>query len=194
MASDRTSPHTETQVDAQPLGRGELQAGLGNLAGVTSRLGGRTSVKISGQENSMDMVRRWPGDGLKASGRPHRIEVLPSTQRIRISLGDLELALTLRARGLYEYGLPVRWYVPRQDVRMEALEPSETVTHCPFKGTPVHWSARVGERLVPDVAWSYETNVRPQAEEVSGYVAFYDEKVDVEIDGVTQQRPETPWS
>ena len=128
----------------------------------------------------------------------HRIDVVPTRRHVVISLespdGPVVLADTTSARALYETGLPVRWYIPRADVRTELLETSETVTHCAYKGTPVHWSARLAGAVSPDVAWTYSGEVHREAEDVRDYVAFYNERVDVDVDGVRQERPRTPWS
>ncbi|MCA1823699.1 MAG: DUF427 domain-containing protein [Frankia sp.] len=95
---------------------------------------------------------------------------------------------------LYETGLPIRYYVPRSDVNMDVLEPSETRTQCAYKGEAAHWSARVGGELATDVAWTYDDVVRREADDVRGRVAFYNERTDIEVDGVMQPRPKTPWS
>jgi uncharacterized protein (DUF427 family) len=124
----------------------------------------------------------------------HRIVVARSARRVVVLLDGTELATSTAARGLWETGLPVRWYLPRGDVQMELLEPSETITHCAYKGTPVHYSARTPAGLVTDVGWSYVDDVTREAEDISGYVAFYNERVDIEVAGVRLERPQTPWS
>ena len=111
-----------------------------------------------------------------------RVDILPSSREVVATLGDVELARSTHAHALYETGLPPRWYVPRVDVRMDLLIPSATVTHCPYKGTTVHFSARVGDEVTPDVAWSYPTPL-PESERVAGLVSFYDDKVTVTVDG-----------
>lgn len=111
-----------------------------------------------------------------------RVDILPSSREVVVSLGDVELARTSHPHALFETGLPTRWYVPRVDVRMDLLVPSETVTHCPYKGRAVHLSARVGEHVTPDVAWSYPTPL-PESERIGGLVAFYDTRVTVTVDG-----------
>jgi uncharacterized protein (DUF427 family) len=114
-----------------------------------------------------------------------RIDILPTSREIVVNLGDTELARTTRGHALFETGLPVRWYVPRLDVRMDLLTPSDTVTHCPYKGSTVHFSAQVGDEAVRDVAWSYPTPL-PESERVAGLVSFYDDRVTVTVDGVRQ--------
>jgi uncharacterized protein (DUF427 family) len=124
----------------------------------------------------------------------HRIDVVPTSRHVQVSVDGTVVADTKAARGLYETGLPTRWYIPRTDVRMELLQPSDTITHCPYKGTPVHWSARIGDAVVDDVAWSYDEGVRREAEDVRGYLAFYNERTDIDVDGERAERPATAWA
>jgi uncharacterized protein (DUF427 family) len=124
----------------------------------------------------------------------HRIDVLPTTRLVRVRVDGVELASSARARALYETGLPVRYSLPRDDVRMDLLERSDTVTQCAYKGSATHWSGRVGDTIVPDVAWSYDDIVRRDGEQVIGMIAFYNERTDIEVDEIAQERPVTPWS
>jgi uncharacterized protein (DUF427 family) len=84
---------------------------------------------------------------------------------------------------LFETGLQVRYYLPKPHVRMDLLELTETVTHCPYKGQAQTWSVRIGERLYENLAWSYPTPL-PESQKIAGLIAFYDDKVDVFVDGV----------
>jgi uncharacterized protein (DUF427 family) len=110
-----------------------------------------------------------------------RVDILPTSRRVVVRLGEVELARTTRAHALFETGLPTRWYLPRVDVRMDLLTPSGTVTHCPYKGETVHFSATVGGKEVADVAWSYPTPL-PESERIAGLVSFYDDRVTVAVD------------
>lgn len=111
-----------------------------------------------------------------------RIDILPTSREVVVRLGDLELARSTRGHALFETGLPPRWYLPRTDVRMDLLVPSDTVSHCPYKGRAEHFSARVGDEVVPDVAWSYPAPL-PESVRIAGLVAFYDGRVDVTVGG-----------
>jgi uncharacterized protein (DUF427 family) len=124
----------------------------------------------------------------------HRIDVVPTSRHVVVSFNDTVLAESTRVRGLYETALPVRWYFPVEDVRTELLVRSDTLTSCAYKGSPAHWSARLPGGLVDDVGWSYEGPVRREAEDVEGRIAFYNERVDIRVDGTLQARPDTPWS
>lgn len=113
----------------------------------------------------------------------HRIDIQPATQRVTVTLDGTVLADSKQARALYETGLPVRWYLPREDVRMDLLTPTDTTTVCPYKGEARYWSARVGDKEVTDVVWSYERDrgLITEAEDIEGYLSFYDSKVDVAV-------------
>jgi uncharacterized protein (DUF427 family) len=105
----------------------------------------------------------------------HRIDVLPSSRRVRISAGDEVFADTDRAVLLFETGLPPRAYVPRADVSV-AIEPAEKRTVCPYKGEARYWD--VGG--VAEAAWSYEYP-RPESTGIAGRLAFDPERVNVQI-------------
>lgn len=95
--------------------------------------------------------------------------------------------------GMLETGLPVRHYFPRDDVRMDLLDPTTTETVCPFKGQASYWTLRIGDAEHRDLAWSYERPI-DSAARLQDLICFYDERVDITIDGESQERPETPWS
>jgi uncharacterized protein (DUF427 family) len=119
----------------------------------------------------------------------HRIDIVHSSRQVRIELDGEVLAESSRACLLFEPPLPVRCYLPAEDVRPGVLRPSAKRTTCAYKGEASYWSAGALE----DVAWSYPDPLR-EAAEIAGHVAFLNERVDVVIDGVRQERPVTPWS
>lgn len=123
----------------------------------------------------------------------HRIDTFSTSRRLTVSIDGIRLADSTRARALYETGLPTRWYLPLADVERELLERSTTITECAYKGAAIHWSARIGGQLETDIAWTYE-RPRREAEPVRSLMAFYDERVDVDLDGERQERPRTQWS
>ncbi len=114
----------------------------------------------------------------------HRIDTLPTSRHIRISLNGELLAESRDAVALFETGLAPRWYVPRSDVRAELL-PSETRSVCPYKGEASYHSLALdgGEDLV----WYYPSPLA-EAAQIADLVCFYDEKVDVELDGQPQPK------
>jgi uncharacterized protein (DUF427 family) len=122
----------------------------------------------------------------------HRIDILPSSRQVRVLRKGSVLAESGRAMVLFETGLPPRWYLPREDIVAE-LRPSENVTGCPYKGVASYFSVVIGGRVTPDIIWTY-VDPRPEATAIKGLLAFYGERVDIELDGVPQERPESPWS
>jgi uncharacterized protein (DUF427 family) len=122
-----------------------------------------------------------------------RLDFLASTRHIRIELDGVTVADSHSPRILYETGLPPRYYLPQTDVRLDLLEATDTVTHCPYKGQARYWSARVGDARHEDICWSYPTPL-PESQKIAGLIAFLDERADVFVDGVRQEHPKTPFS
>ncbi len=124
----------------------------------------------------------------------HRIDTLTTSRKVDVSVNGTLVASTTRAKALYETALPIRWYIPRADVDFSLLVPSPTVTQCPYKGTAQHFSASIDGHLAEDVAWSYEYEIHPEGAPVQWMIAFYNERVDLEVDGAREQRPHTAYS
>jgi uncharacterized protein (DUF427 family) len=122
-----------------------------------------------------------------------RVDTLASSRHVRVLIDGEVVADSQRPVLLFETGLPVRYYVPQTDLRTELFTPTDTATRCPYKGTARYWSARVGDTVHPDIAWSYPTPL-PESIKVAGLVSFYNEKVDIEVDGELQERPHTHFS
>lgn len=125
---------------------------------------------------------------------PHtRVDILSSSRHVRVEIDGVTVAESTQPRLLFETGLPTRYYLPKTDVRLDLLEPSDTVTRCPYKGEAEYWSVRIGDEVHKDVAWFYRMPL-PESQKVGGLVAFYDEKADVFVDGVEQDRPKTQFA
>ncbi|WP_043639105.1 DUF427 domain-containing protein [Nonomuraea candida] len=118
-----------------------------------------------------------------------RVDILGSSRHVRIEVDGVTVAESASPRILFETGLPARYYLPKTDVRLDLLERTDTVTHCPYKGTAEYWSVN-GKK---DLAWSYRTPL-PESAKVAGLIAFYDEKLDVYVDGVLQERPKSKFA
>ena len=119
----------------------------------------------------------------------HRIDIVHSSRHVLVELDGATLAESTRPCLLFEPPLPVRCYLPREDVRTDLLAPSETRTACAYKGQASYLSTATDD----DVAWYYPEPLR-EAAEVTGRIAFFDERTDVVIDGERRERPVTPWS
>jgi uncharacterized protein (DUF427 family) len=123
----------------------------------------------------------------------HTITITPASVHVVVVVNGEKVAESDRAMALDETGLPTRYYLPRADVRADVLTPSNSATTCPFKGQASYWSVDVGGASFADLVWSYETPI-PEAEGVKGLFCFYNERVDLIIDGENRERPETPFS
>lgn len=115
----------------------------------------------------------------------HQITIIPADVHIEVAVGGHKVADSDRAVLLTETGMPARYYIPREDVRTELLRPTARETSCPFKGQASYWSVQVGEKIEQDLAWSYQTPIS-DAEGIAGLICFYNERVELSIDGERQ--------
>ncbi|HEY8308426.1 MAG TPA: DUF427 domain-containing protein [Lapillicoccus sp.] len=140
-----------------------------------------------------DAFTRWFEEGEEVRGHPrepfHSIRCLPSDRHVVVEVDGQVLADTTRAVMLVETTLPARWYIPREDVRMDLLAPSDSHTICAYKGQASYWS--YGD--VEDIVWTYD-DPRHEAAPVRGMLSFYAEHTDYIVDGERIARPVTEWS
>jgi uncharacterized protein (DUF427 family) len=141
-------------------------------------------------------MSRWLEESHEIHTHPRdpytRVDVLDTDRHIRISLGGALLAETDRALAMFETSLPTRWYLPLDDV-FAKLTPTDTLTRCPYKGEASYFSVEVPEgEDGRDLVWYYE-HPYDEVRRVEGRVCFFNEKVDIELDGVLQPRPESAW-
>jgi uncharacterized protein (DUF427 family) len=123
----------------------------------------------------------------------HRIDTYRTTRAVRVSVDGEPIAESGRALALFESGLPARFYLPLEDVRMDLLAPSAKTSRCAYKGVASYWHVRVGDTLHDDLAWTYaEPNDEISA--IRELICFFNERVDLELDGQAQKRPVTQWS
>ena len=122
-----------------------------------------------------------------------RVDVLPSSRHVRIVIAGETVADSHRPVLLFETGLPMRSYIPKDDVRQDLLRPSESVTRCPYKGEARYYSAAVGDEVEGDIAWHYRYPTT-ECSKIAGLIAFYDERVDLYLDGELQPKPQTRWT
>jgi len=122
-----------------------------------------------------------------------RVDILASSRHVQIAVDGLVLADSDQPRILFETGLPPRYYLPLTQVRYDLFRPSSTVTHCPYKGDATYWSVEVNGKLLEDLVWTYRTPL-PESVKIAGLISFYNEKVDLTLDGVPVERPKTHFS
>lgn len=123
-----------------------------------------------------------------------RIDVLRSSRHVRVALGGETVADTRRPSLLFETHLPTRYYIPRMDVRMDLLVPSDTHSRCPYKGVASYWSANVNGQTFTDVVWTYPVPI-PECPKIEQLLCFFNERVEaIYVDGEPQQKPVTKWT
>ena len=112
----------------------------------------------------------------------HTVTVTPTDSHVEVHLDGELLAKTDRALSLEETGLPPRYYIPKDDVRMDLLRPTDFHTTCPFKGEASYWSADINGRSYDGIVWAYETPL-DSVPELAGHVSFYPPRTEVVVDG-----------
>ena len=145
-----------------------------------------------------DALDAWFEEDEEIFGHPrspyHRVDALRSSRHVRVELDGVTLAESSCPVLLFETGLPTRYYLSRTDLNMAALEHTGTQTLCPYKGrTSDYWTVRTPAGAYADLAWSYAFPA-PAVAAIAGLVAFYNEKVDLYVDGQALERPDTPFS
>jgi uncharacterized protein (DUF427 family) len=192
--------------------RTEVRPGIGEIVFHDLSAGGRTAhecvreslVPADGAEFlhghaflDWDAIDEWFTEDLQIHGHPKdpytRIDIVPTTRHVKVSLDGVTLAESRRTKLLQETSLPARFYFPPEDVRTELLVPSSQRSRCAYKGSAAYWSVRVGDHVVEDLVWTY-ADPEPEAAPVRDLLCFFSERVDVELDGEPQERPRTQWA
>jgi len=188
---DPSVPFAVHTADGEPL---TVQTANGRREGAGYRL---TDPDLAGYVELDFAAFDWSEEDETIVSHPrdpfHRIDVRRSSRQVRIEHRGTVLAETESGRWLFEGTFPlVRYYLPPEDVRVELL-PGTLRTTCAYKGAATHYTAVVdGEELL-NIAWSYQHPL-PDATEVGGLICFYQEKLDVTLDGRPVERVRTPWS
>ncbi|WP_336773504.1 DUF427 domain-containing protein [Paenibacillus sp. MMO-58] len=111
-----------------------------------------------------------------------RVDALQSSRHIRVVIDGITVAESQRPVIVFETGLPVRYYLPAEDVRQELLTATEHRTRCPYKGEASYWTANIGSKTHENIVWSYENPI-PEIPKIKGLLSFYNERVETYIDG-----------
>jgi uncharacterized protein (DUF427 family) len=119
-----------------------------------------------------------------------RVDALPSSRHIEVKINGVTVADSTKPTLLFETGLPTRYYLPLTDVRMDLLRDSDTSTQCPYKGEASYYSVELSGELIEDIVWYYKYPVE-ESSRIAGMVSFYNEKVDIFVDGEPENRPKT---
>jgi uncharacterized protein (DUF427 family) len=188
---DARSPFGFHTVDGQPL---TVRTGNGDRVGAGYRL---SDPDLDGlvilDFDAFDWLEEE--EPLVAHPRDpfHRIDVRRSTRRVRVELAGAVLAESERPSLLFETMLPERFYLPPEDVRFALLTPTDTASACAYKGVARYWSYEPAGDEGVDICWQYPEPL-DDADKIRGMVAFFNERVDLTVDGVPRERPVSPWS
>ncbi|MDT5014269.1 MAG: hypothetical protein QOD39_429 [Mycobacterium sp.] len=195
---------TSEHISSRPILDPTVPFGAHSCAGTAYdvTVGDQTASSAAFQPDDPDLADyvilafdsfEWREEDEPIVSHPHdpfgRIDVLRSSRHVRVALDGQVLAESSRPTMLFETLLPVRFYLPREDV-LVSLEPSDTVSYCAYKGRATYYSLSNGPR---DIAWTYLEPLH-DAEHVRDMVCFFDEYLDVIVDGERRDRPVTPWS
>jgi uncharacterized protein (DUF427 family) len=122
-----------------------------------------------------------------------RVDTMPSSRHVQVVMNGETVADTHTPTLLFETGLPIRYYIPKTDIRMDLLTPTDKVTRCPYKGASNYYSVTVGGDEAENIAWYYTYPI-PESAKISGLVAFFNERADIYVDGELMEKPKTKWS
>ena len=195
-------PSADIRAEFTPDGSVFHSPSRGDANGFTVRAGGKEAAgaalryEHSPFEELRDAIRldwnameAWFEEDEEVFTHPRdpytRVEILPSSRHVRIELEGVTIAETAKPTLLFETGLPTRYYLPKTHVRLDLLVPSDTASHCPYKGQAEYWSIRLDDEIRPDIAWSYRTPL-PESQKIAGLISFYPDKVELHVDGIRQ--------
>jgi len=126
-------------------------------------------------------------------GHDARGDGLHWSRRGRVVVDVVTVAEARRRRLLFETHLPTRYYLPKLDVHLELLTPSETHTRCPYKGVASYYDLNVNGKVYKDFVWYYPAPI-PEIPKIENLLCFYNEKVELYVDGELQERPQSPFA
>jgi uncharacterized protein (DUF427 family) len=203
-------PLADVAADLVPTGKTEHSPSRGEAEIFDVRVDGATAAAAARRypdsplDKLRDLVRfdweamdEWLEEDEPVYTHPRdpytRVDILASSRHVRVDIDGVTVAASAGPRILFETGLPPRYYLPLSDIRMDLLRPSDSHTSCPYKGTASYWSVDTGHGLHSDIVWIYRTPL-PESQKIAGLACFYNEKVDLYLDGELQERPRTHFS
>jgi uncharacterized protein (DUF427 family) len=114
----------------------------------------------------------------------HTITINPASVHVEVVVNGTLVAESDRPVLLDETGLPTRYYLPREDIRIDLLRPTSFETTCPFKGQASYWTLLLGDEAFDGIVWSYETP-NEGAEPIAGLMCFYPDRVEMKVGSAT---------
>lgn len=144
-----------------------------------------------------DKLDRWLEEEEEIFVHPRdpykRIDVAGSSRHVKVVINGTVIAETSTPTLLFETGLPVRYYLRPTDIRMDLLLPTEKTTRCPYKGACNYYSANLDGQIIDNIAWYYRYPTLESAK-IAGLIAFFNERIELYIDGDLLEKPKTKWS
>jgi uncharacterized protein (DUF427 family) len=203
-------PREDVRVELVPTGQTSHSPSRGNAEIFDVKLAGQTlaGAAISYPDPEIpelrglvrfewDVMDQWFEEDEEIIGHPRdpysRVDILASSRHVQVEVDGQIVADSVHPRLLFETGLPVRYYLPKTDVRMDLLSPTDTHSVCPYKGIASYYSLTVNGARHEDLVWWYPTPL-PECQKVIGLACFYNEKVDLVVDGQRLERPHTKFS
>jgi uncharacterized protein (DUF427 family) len=203
-------PHDDVRAELRESGETMIRDGLGKGRVLDLHLDGRVvaGAAVAYDDGTVpelrDLVRpkwsamdEWLEEDEPVYVHPRdpykRVDILPSSRHVRVVVDGVTVAESSRPTLLFETGLPTRYYLHVDDVRTDLMRPTDSVTRCPYKGDAAWWSLEVDGTVHDDLVWMYRLPT-PESQRVQGLMAFYDERVDLYVDGELQERPDSPFA
>jgi uncharacterized protein (DUF427 family) len=195
LADSGATEHSPSRGTATVL---DVTTASGAVSGVAQRFADSPIAELRDAVRfEWDAMDEWLEEDEPVYTHPRdpykRVDILVSSRRVRVELDGVVLAESDAPHILYETGLPPRFYLPLSSLRRDLLRPSDTATHCPYKGTAAYWSVEVNGKLHEDIVWIYRTPL-PESQKIAGLACFYNEQVDLTVDGEPWARPRTIFS
>lgn len=201
-------PAADVKAELVPTGASESKDGFGEAEILDVKVGSAVAAGAARRytnspvEALRDLVRiQWDAmdDWLEEDELVYihprspytRVDILGSSRHVQVVVDGVTVADSHSPKILFETGLVPRYYLPLGDIHMELLKPSDTQSHCPYKGTATYWSVDVGGKVHKDIVWIYRSPL-PESQKIAGLAAFWNEKVSLYVDGVLQPECRQP--
>jgi len=112
----------------------------------------------------------------------YRVDLLAENQRVTVKLAGVTIADSGAALRVEETGHSPVYYLPKKDVRLDLMRPTEHHTRCPYKGEASYWTIEVpaeagSVRRSENAVWAYPSPY-DEVSRLVGYYAFYPSRVD----------------
>ncbi|RBR20890.1 uncharacterized protein FIESC28_05042 [Fusarium coffeatum] len=122
-----------------------------------------------------------------------RVDILRSERPVEVKVAGKTVAKTESSMHLLETSLPTRYYLPLTAVDQTFLRKSNLKTKCPYKGEAEYYHVVVDGKTYENLVWYYNHPTH-ESGAIAKMVCFYNEKVDIILDGELLERPKTKFA